>query len=184
MRGQCQVPNRIHILGASGSGTTTLAAEIARRYGHHHLDTDDFFWMPTQPPFRAKRPAEKRIALLWDALQQSTSWALSGSLCGWGDLLIPQFELVVFLSVPTPVRLARLEAREKVRYGKSAITPGGEPYEASTEFLEWAGRYETGGLEMRSRAMHEAWLAGLPCPVLRLEGELSIAEQLRRLEAW
>jgi hypothetical protein len=60
--------------------------------------------------------------------------------------------------------------------------PGGDLYEASTEFLEWASHYETGGVEMRSRAMHEAWLRSLPCPVLRLEGDLSVAEALRRLD--
>jgi adenylate kinase family enzyme len=32
-------PDRIHTVGASGSETTSLAAEIAGRYGHRHLDT-------------------------------------------------------------------------------------------------------------------------------------------------
>ena len=36
---------------------------------------------------------------------------------------------------------------------------------------------------MRSRALHEAWLAGLPGLVLRLEGERSVGEQLARIEA-
>ncbi len=35
-----QLPNRIHILGASGSGTTSLAVTLASRYGRRHLDTD------------------------------------------------------------------------------------------------------------------------------------------------
>ena len=35
-----------------------------------------------------------------------------------------------------------------------------------------------GGLEMRTRAFHEAWLATLSCPVVRLEGDLSAGEQL------
>jgi hypothetical protein len=97
---------RIHIVGASGSGTTSLASAIAAQCGHRHLDTDDFFWMPTSPPYR------------------------------------------------------------------------GVLAKSHLEFLDWAGRYDTGGLEMRSRALHEAWLATLPCAVLRLEGELSVAEQL------
>jgi hypothetical protein len=51
------------------------------------------------------------------------------------------------------------------------------------EFIEWAGRYDSGGPEMRSRAMHEAWLATLPCPVVRLEGDLSVDAGLARLQA-
>jgi adenylate kinase family enzyme len=175
-------PQRIHILGASGSGTTSLAAAIAARYGHRHLDTDDFFWMPTSPPFREQRPREERLTLLRQAFLDSASWVLSGSLCGWGDSLIPRFELVVFLAVPPAVRLRRLRAREVARYGEQAIAPGGELREAHLEFLDWAGRYDSGGMEMRSRALHEAWLASLPCAVLRLGGG-TIAEQLVRIEA-
>ena len=41
--------NLIHIFGASGSGTTTLAEKISRELGYFHLDTDDYFWLPTDP---------------------------------------------------------------------------------------------------------------------------------------
>ena len=173
--------DRIHIVGASGSGTTSLAAAIASRYGHRHLDTDDFYWRRTDPPYRDVRPREERLASLHAALREAKRWILSGSLCGWGDPLIPEFELVVFLFVPTPVRLTRLHAREIERYGRHAIAPGGALREAHLEFLEWAGRYDTGGPETRSRAMHEAWLAGLPCSVVRLGGDLRVSEQLARL---
>jgi adenylate kinase family enzyme len=178
-----QLPDRIHIVGASGSGTTSLGAAIARELGHRHLDTDDFYWVSTNPPFREKRPAEERLALLQQAFGETNCWVLSGSLCGWGDPLIPEFELVVFLSIPTPIRLARLHMREIERYGTTAIAPGGERHKSHIEFLEWAGRYDTGGMEVRSRVLHEDWLAKLPCPVVRLEGEMSHAEQIERIEA-
>lgn len=177
-------PSRVHIVGASGSGTTTLGAAIAARFGHRHLDTDDFFWERTDPPYRVQRPREERLASLSRALGESPTWVLSGSLCGWGDPLIPEFELVVFLVVSTEVRLARLLAREVSRYGKDAIAPGGKLHGAHVAFLEWAGRYDAGGLEMRSRALHEAWLAALPCRVMRLEGTRSSDEQLAAIEAW
>ena len=59
-----RLPDRIHIFGASGTGTTSLAVAIATRYGHRHLDTDDFYWMRTDPPYREVRPPEDRLALL------------------------------------------------------------------------------------------------------------------------
>jgi hypothetical protein len=40
-------------------------------------------------------------------------WVLSGPIAGWGDALIPSFDLVVFLHVPTVVRLARLQRSER-----------------------------------------------------------------------
>jgi adenylate kinase family enzyme len=176
------MPNRIHIFGASGSGTSSLASALAARHGHRHLDTDDFYWLSTDPPYERARPREVRLALLASALAQSPSWVLSGSLCGWGDSLIPEFDLVVFLVVPTPVRLTRLRAREAVRYGLQAISTGGGLHDAHVAFLDWAGRYDAGGAEMRSRALHEAWLSTLPGAVLRLEGNRAVAEQLTQIE--
>src|SRR5262245_19615648 len=133
---------RVHIFGASVSGTTSLATALAGRHGHLHLDTDDFYWLPTQPPFQTVRPREERLGRLETALAQSASWALSGSLCGWGDPVIPRFDLVVFLVVPTDVRMARLRAREEQRYGTSAIAPGGPLHRGHVEFMDWAARYD------------------------------------------
>jgi adenylate kinase family enzyme len=176
------IPQHVHVFGASGSGTTTLAAALAEKHGHHHLDTDDVYWLPTDPPYREKRPREGRLALLQAAFAKSRSWVLSGSLCGWGDPLIPEFDLVVFLVVPTSVRLARLRARELRRYGAAAMAPGGTMHRTFIDFIDWAGRYDDGGPEMRSRALHEAWLAKLPGSVLTLHGEIPLAEQLARIE--
>jgi hypothetical protein len=78
--------------------------------------------------------------------------------------------------------MARLRAREIERYGAAALAPGGSLHQAHVEVLDWAERYDAGGLDMRSRARHEAWLAPLS-GVLRLEGDRPVAEQLARLEA-
>ncbi|HLK25013.1 MAG TPA: hypothetical protein VKT30_10170, partial [Caulobacteraceae bacterium] len=85
----------------------------------------------------------------------------------WGDPLIPRFERVIFLSTTTEVRLARLQARERARYG-DAIAPGGPLEHQHNDFMAFAIGYETGvftgSLTGRHRALHEAWLADLPCP--------------------
>jgi len=174
---QDTIPKRIHILGASGSGTTTLAAAIAAKHGHRHLDTDDFYWLPTDPPYTQKRPREARLAVLRSTLADSRSLLLSGSLCGWGNPLIPEFDLVIFLVVPSEIRMERLRAR-----GHTAIAPGGKLYQGYVDFLDWAQRYDSGGLEMRSRALHEDWFSKLSGRVLRLEGDQSVFEQLASSE--
>lgn len=174
--------DRIHVFGASGSGTSTLAAALASRLGLVPLDTDDFFWEPTDPPYERARDRATRQALLGAALERHARWALAGSLCGWGDVFIPRFELVVFLDVPTSVRMARLVARERARYG-DAVLPGGPRYDASRAFLDWAASYDTGGVDMRSRARHEAWLAALPCRSIRLDGDRPLVDRVARVLA-
>ena len=168
---------RIHILGASGSGTTTLGRALAARLQCPHFDADDYFWVPTDPPYTQQRERTERQQLLMEDITAHDSWVVSGSLCGWGDVAIPLFELVVFLWVPHDVRMERLRKRELARCGER-ILPGGDMYEQSQEFLAWAASYDEGGLDMRSRRRHEAWFGMLPCPILCFEGEYSIEEQL------
>src|SRR4051812_33231927 len=103
---------RIHILGASGSGTTTLGRALAKRLQYPHFDTDNYFWLPTDLPFTHQRERTERQRLLMDDITAQDSWVLSGSLCGWGDVAITLFELVVFLSIPPDIRMARLHQRE------------------------------------------------------------------------
>ena len=146
--------NRIHILGASGSGTTTLGRVLAERLQYSHFDTDDYFWLPTDPPYTHQRERSERAQLLMDDLTAQDAWVISGSLCGWGDVAIPRFELVVFLWVPPDMRMARLHRREHARFG-TRILPGGDMYEVSQAFLTWAAAYDEGGLDIRSRRLHE-----------------------------
>ena len=133
--------HRIHILGASGSGTTTLGRAFADCLTYPHFATDDYFWLPTNPPFTEKRERSVRQQLLMDDLTEHDGWVVSGSLCGWGDVAIPLFELVVFLWIPQDVRLERLRLREHERYGER-ITPGGDMHEQSQAFLGWAASYD------------------------------------------
>lgn len=177
------LPDRIHILGASGSGTTTLAAAVAARRGHRHLDTDDYFWLPTDPPYQTPRPRDARLARLSGALDAEPAWVLSGSLCGWGDPLIPRFQLVVLLSVRTEVRMQRLRLRELGRYGGDAIAPDGRLHQAHVAFLAWAARYDDADGTERSRMLHEGWLAALRVPVVRLDGDRPVTAHLTALEA-
>lgn len=168
---------RVHILGASGSGTTTLAQALAARLGCPHHDVDHYFWLPSDPPFQHIRDREARRAMLGADLEKPGDWVLSGSLCGWGDVYIPLFDLVVFLWIPHDLRMARLAAREVARYG-AAIAPGGPMHAGSLAFMQWAAGYDEGGLEIRSLRIHNDWLAALPGPVLRLEGEPTVETNL------
>ena len=174
--------DHIHILGASGSGTTTLGAALARSLGYAHFDTDDFYWERTDPPFQKSRPVPARIEKLAAALDAQPRWVLSGSLCSWGDPFVPMFDLVIFLYVPPRIRMARLLERERRLYGAEAIAPGGAMHEIYTNFIAWAGAYDEGGEDMRSLQTHERWLEQLRCPVLRLDGTSPLEELVAHVE--
>ena len=155
---------------------TTLGAALAERLGITQLDTDDYYWMVTVPPFRQKRAIPDRLRLLRDEFSRYPGWVLSGAAESWGDPLVPLFDLIIFLQVPTPVRLERLRARESMEHGTANCAPGGWRHEETEEFLEWAAHYEDGTREGRTLQRHEDWLASVTCPVLRLDGTRVIGE--------
>ena len=158
---------RILITGASGSGTSTLAEALANELGVAYLDTDDYYWLPTEPPFQQKRDGQERFTLLLNELKANTSAVVAGSVMDWGDELENIFDLIVFLYLDTKIRLECLQRREIERYGQ-----------ADPEFLALAAKYDLGVAEGRSLPRHMVWLSVRTCPVLKLDGDMSVADRL------
>ncbi len=171
----------IHLYGASGSGTTTLGKAICNKYDYTHLDTDDYFWIATDPPFTKVRPVIERIQLLKGDIAKANGAVVSGSLSGWGDVFIPLLDLVVRLVVPTEIRLERLVAREYKRFGKR-ILEGGDMYEENMAFMQWASEYDEGDEKMRSKAMHDNWAKLFKCKHIVLDGTLPLEKLLEQVD--
>ncbi len=71
--------------------------------------------------------------------------------------------------------MERLRQREYARYG-ARFLHGGDMYEQSQAFLDWAARYDDGVPPLRSRALHDLWQRQLPCPLLTLDGTRPVEE--------
>lgn len=174
---------RLLVTGASGVGSTSLGRALADKFAVPHSDTDDYFWLPTNPPYRDPRPVTERLSLMESIFLPRDSWILSGSLMGWGEPIMPKVRGMVFLTLSASERLARLEAREVSRYG-SAIAPGGPLEQSHREFIEWAGNYDDPDFGGRNRDAHERWLASFALPVLRLETGAPVAELAAAVADW
>ncbi len=157
----------ILITGASGSGTSTLGAALAKELGIAHLEADDYYWLPTTPPFTTKRDRAERLALVLRDVRAKRRAVVAGSVMEWGRELENAFDLIVFLYLDAAIRVERLRAREIAFLGK-----------ADEEFLEWAAQYDEGIQGGRSLAKHRAWLAARTCPVLELRGDLTVRERV------
>ncbi|MEA3031252.1 MAG: hypothetical protein QOJ53_2213 [Sphingomonadales bacterium] len=160
---------RVCITGAPGCGVTTLGGALAARLGAVQIDTDDHYWVATDPPYREKREVPERLNRIGAEQARTGRWVMSGALEGWAESAIKEAELIVFLEAPTQVRLERLRERERARFG-DALLPGGAMHETHREFIAWAAQYELGTQPGRSRPRQERWLAGVTQPVLRLDG--------------
>lgn len=171
----------IHITGASCSGVSSLGYALAKRFAVPQIDVDDFYWMPTDPPFTTKRPPEDRVRLIEDRQHETAEWILTGSCLGWGDSLIRAVDLIVFIYTPTVTRLQRLDQREAARYGKR-ILPDGDMHEAHLAFRDWASLYEEPTCPGRNLAKHEHWLSEQSVPVLRLDGMKTTRDLVHSVE--
>jgi hypothetical protein len=90
---------------------------------------------------------------------------LSGSMNDRGNELLNEVvDLIVFVSTPAEIRLARWREREARHFGAEAISVGSWRHEEAEKFIEGAVHYEDGTREGRRRSRHEAWLSTLGTP--------------------
>ena len=137
------------------------------------MDTDDYLWESTNPPFTAKRKASDRINLMRKDIEKYNKAVISGSLVDWGDELIPLFTLAIRVNTDTAIRIDRLKRRERERFG-NRLDPGGDMYKIHQEFIDWAASYDSGGLDTRSKAKHDQWQKLLQCRQIMLDGSLPV----------
>jgi hypothetical protein len=141
------------VTGASGSGTTTLARDVADAWSVPHADADDYFWIPTDPPYADKRPDAERVALMEQVFLPREAWVLSGSMLGWGDCAVARCDAVVFLTLDPVERLRRIEARERVRRASGPVDE-----DALSAFLSWARGYDEPSFQVEAeRATRNGW---------------------------
>ncbi|MCI0477322.1 MAG: hypothetical protein L0Y55_13830 [Anaerolineales bacterium] len=95
--------NRIAVVGATGSGKTTLAREIARRLSYPHVETDALHWEPnwTEAPrdiFRARV----------DAASRGDCWVIDGNYSKVRDIVWARADTLVWIDYALPVIFWRL----------------------------------------------------------------------------
>ncbi|GAB3911128.1 AAA family ATPase [Larkinella knui] len=168
---------KIHIMGASGSGTTTLGHHVAEKLNVPYWDSDDFFWVKTEPPYQIRRNSDERNTLCKAALDSHTDSILGGSVGHWGDGWENRFDLVVFLWVPPAIRIERLRKREFERFGDVIFTDP-DRRKSYEEFIDWAAGYDSDTARGRTLSFHRQWLQNVSCPVLKIEGDTTIAERM------
>lgn len=171
----------IHIYGASGSGTSAIGKFICDKLEYFFMDTDDYFWEATNPPYTIKRNISDRIALMRNDIARYDKIVISGSLVDWGDELIPLFTLAIRVETDTATRIDRLKKREREHFG-DRVDIGGDMYENHRKFIEWAASYDNGGLNMRSKSKHDEWQTQLLCPQILLDGSLPVKKSFEIIQ--
>lgn len=171
---------RILVMGAAGAGSSTLGKALAQKNQWPNFDSDEYYWLPTNPPFTDKRTPEERVKLLSEGLNKHQNWIVSGVLCNWGNFIIPLLTHVIFLYADWSVRLNRIKQREIKQFG-NRILKGGDMYEHHEAFIEWASQYDSDNPVSRTKNKHLEWLAALPpqIHIIKLDANIEVDTLLK-----
>jgi len=104
------VLDRILVYGVTGSGKTTLAAEIAERTGLPWYAVDDLTWQPGWTPVPVEEQRQR-----FTAICAGERWVLDTAYSSWVDVPMARVQLIVALDYPRWVSLGRLLRRTLMR---------------------------------------------------------------------
>jgi len=99
--------NRFFIIGASGSGKSTVATSIADHFGIPHYDLDDIYW---EKKYTVKRSQNEQFQLASE-LAQKDSWVIEGIYTDFTDEILKRATYVVWLDLKLSVLFVRIIRR-------------------------------------------------------------------------
>ena len=114
---------RVSVIGTSGSGKTTFAAELARRLGCRHIDLDAINWQAGWRDLNTHDPEEFRRRTA--AAVADEAWTCCGNYSAVRDLVLGRATHLVWLDYPLGLVMARVLKRSLHRgWTKDELWPG------------------------------------------------------------
>lgn len=168
-------PIRIHIFGASGSGTTTLGKALSEKFNIKAFDFDNYYWLNTDIPYTIQRKREERYQLLLEDIKGLDSFIISGHYGLSFEPIDSVLTHAVFLYASADIRQERLRKREYIEFGDRMLE-GGDMHKSCMEFIEWAGHYDDNDRAGRKLITHQKRIELLNCPVISIEGNITVDE--------
>jgi hypothetical protein len=110
------MPRRISVKGSSGSGKSTVAAELAGRLGLTYIELDALHHGPNW----SEPTAEEFRAIVRQAMDVAPAgWVVDGNYDSkLGDLVVDEADMIVWLDLPISVKFPRVWRRTMHRIWK------------------------------------------------------------------
>lgn len=182
----------IAVFGLNGGGKSTLTHALAKEIHYFEMDVEDYYFpeqrasrewalennsvmdaehlgeLPFSKP-RAKDEVE--IAILAD-IKVHPKFILSGVTMNWNDEILSRIDIAFWVQTPLEERLRRIQEREERRFG-ARVLAGGDMFDQQVAFRRM--------VEHRDSRTVEECAMRLTCPVIALDGTLSVARNLERV---
>ena len=165
------------VCGGNGAGKSTLGPCLARRLGLPFRDIEDYWFPKTDPqdPYGAVWRREEVAALLLADLRKPAGLVLAAVKGDFSSAVERLFTWAVLVEVPKGLRMERIRARSRGKFGDRAA-PGGDLYRREEEFFAMAA----------ARPEEDAadWLARTGLPAIRVDGTRPPAYNIRVILRW
>lgn len=156
------------ICGLNGTGKSTLGKALSKKLGFHFVDVEDLYFPNAHMDDRYSfsRTREEVKELLIDRFQTYENIVFSAVKGDYSEIL---FDYCMILTAPKEVRIQRVKHRSFAKFGNRML-PGGDLYEREQSFFSL--------VESRQESFVEGWAATLHCPIIRVNAEKSIDENI------
>ncbi len=156
----------IHIMGASGTGTTSIGAALAKALSYNVIESDFYKWKQTVPAFQEMRPLEESNALLLEQIEKNKNLIIAGSLHA-NPVTFAYIDLIIYLYAPTRVRMRRIKRRDKLM-GYNSMKQDESVRRNFKDFLWCAKNYDNLAFDGRSKLSQEYVISSCNAPVIRI----------------
>ena len=163
----------IVICGLNGCGKSTLTRILARELGYLRMDVEDYYFRDAAVPYTTSRTKEEVRDLMLADIRRCPRFVLASVRADWEEEINASYALAVVLSAPKETRMRRIEEREISKFG-SRVLPGGDMFAQQQRFRAMAAN--------RTEDIVEEGLSRLSCPILRLNAENSMEENIQAIK--
>jgi len=147
-------PQRIAVIGCSGSGKSTFAPRLAERMGLPYVPTDQVFWTDDWRP----TPSDEVHRWLAEAVA-AEAWVTDGNFDNQRGVLWASADLIVWLDLPLATTIWRVGRRNYGWWlGRQKVWGG----QAMTLAKAWSGLRHAANSHGLKRRTYPGYLAEIP----------------------
>ncbi|MGP4073610.1 AAA family ATPase [Piscibacillus sp. B03] len=137
---------KVHIIGSVGSGKTTLAKSLSKKYDIPHYELDNVVWKREQTG-DIRRSEDERIDYL-SSIVRTSSWIIEGVHNEeWVFDSFKQADVIIFLDTNYHIRTIRITKRfikQKLGFEKANYKP---TFDIFFKMFKWNRIFENRGKE-------------------------------------